>query len=36
MNEGQIHKEKGNFLGILQIRSNRMMTWGEKLGISLF
>ena len=33
VNKSQIHKELGKFLGILQIWSNQMRNWGEKLGI---
>ena len=34
VNKGRILREIGNFLGTLQIWSNRMTNWGEKLGFS--
>ena len=33
VNKGRIHGEIGNFQGILQIWSDWMRNWGEKLGI---
>ena len=36
VNKGRNHKEKGNFWGVLQIQSNQMKNWAEKLEILLY
>ena len=33
VNKGRIYKEVGNFQAIIQIWSNRILNWDEKLGI---
>ena len=36
MNKGQIYEDLGYFLGVLQIRSNQMTNWSEKLEILVY